>query len=587
MPRPKSQLSRRSFLGTGVKSAAALAAYSRLSAAAAPVLLTADVPQAARSQAAALQPAFARLDEFITEHMRETGAPGMTLALANREGLLRVSTYGLADMKTGAKVAPETLFQIGSISKSFVAIALLQLREEGKLDLHKPVAQYLPWLKIASKFEPITTHDILSHTAGLPEAPLLLEALLAEIPTGAKPGAHFLYSNTGYNILGFFVEALDGRPFAEAMRARLLTPLGMTASAPTITNETRRRMAVGYRPFDEDRPFPLRGRLGEAPWIEMDMAAGSIAATPADMASYMTALINRGATRRGGARILSEESFRLMTTPVINAPFRGEPASYGYGLWISDVDGHTRLRHTGGMVAFSSSIDVDLNEGLGAFASVNANLQGYRPVAVTKFALEAITASRAGKPLPAVPAPPPSPEEIKNASDYAGTYTSPDGRKLTFAAEGERLLLVHQGQRVALERSGGRDLFIVKHPDFELFRLGFARDKNRVVEAFYGADWYAGEAYTGARAFTYPKEWDAFAGHYFNDSPWYGTARVALRKGQLLLDGVQPLALVEGATFRLAGDDVSPDRLSFETVVAGRAMRVNYAGIIFRRTFTP
>src|SRR4051794_7419582 len=119
MLRPKSQLSRRSFLGTSAKSAVALAAYSRLSAAAAPILLTADVPQDARPQAAALQPAFARLDELITRHMRETGAPGMTLALANREGLLRVSTYGLADMKTGAKVAPETLFQIGSISKSF------------------------------------------------------------------------------------------------------------------------------------------------------------------------------------------------------------------------------------------------------------------------------------------------------------------------------------------------------------------------------------------------------------------------------------------------------------------------------------
>jgi CubicO group peptidase (beta-lactamase class C family) len=585
MLRPKSQLSRRSFLSTSTKTAFALAAYSKLSAAAAPVLLTSEVPQAARAQVATWQPAFARLDEFITEHMRETGAPGMTLALANREGLLRVSTYGLADIKTGAKVVPETLFQIGSISKSFVAIALLQLRDEGKLDLHKPVAQYLPWLKIASKFEPVTAHDLLSHTAGLPEVPLLLDTLLSEIPTGYKPGAHFLYSNTGYNILGFLVEALDGRPFAESMRARLLTPLGMTQSSSTITNDTRARMAVGYRPYYEDRPFPLRGRLAEAPWIEMDMAAGSITATPADMASYVTALINHGATLRG--RILSEESFRLMTTPVINSPFRGEPASYGYGLWISDIGGHTRLRHTGGMVAFSSSIDVDLNEGLGAFASVNANLQGYRPVAVTRFALEALTATLAGKPLPTAPAPQPSPEEIKNAADYAGTYTSPDGKKLTLVAEGNSLLLVHKGQRIALERSGGRDLFIVKHTDFELFRLGFTRERDRIVEAFHGADWYAGAAYTGGRAFTYPKEWDAYAGHYFNDSPWYGTTRVVLRKGQLLLDGVQALAPAEGATFRLVGDDVSPDRIGFESVVAGKAMRLNYSGIIFRRTFTP
>jgi D-alanyl-D-alanine carboxypeptidase len=585
MTKQPSQLSRRSFLCTSTKSVFALAAYNAISAKAVPALLSSNVPQAARDQAATLQPAFARLDEFITQHMRETGAPGLTLALANREGLLRVSTYGLADTKTGARVDPATLFQIGSISKSFVAIALLQLRDEGKLDLHKPVAQYLPWLKIASKFEPVTTHDILSHTAGLPAAPLLLDALLGEIPTGSKPGSHFLYSNTGYNILGFLLEALDNRPFAEAMRARLLTPLGMTATSPVITNETRSRMAVGYQPFFEDRPFPLRGRLAEAPWIEMDMSAGSIASTPTDMASYLRALINHGATPRG--RILSEESFRLMTTPVINAPFRGEPAGYGYGLWISDINSHTRLRHTGGMVAFSSSLDVDLTEGLGAFASVNANLQGYRPVAVTRFALDALTATLGGKPLPAVPAPQAAPEEIKNAADYAGTFTSPDGKKLTLAAEGDHLLLSHKGQRVALERSGGRDLFIVKHPDFDLFRLGFARENNRVVEAYHGADWYAGALYAGARTFTYPKEWEAYAGHYFNDSPWYGTARVVLRKGQLLLDGVQPLAVAEQGTFRIAGDEFSPDRISFESNVNGKASRVNYSGIVFRRVFTP
>ncbi|MCA1818245.1 MAG: beta-lactamase family protein [Acidobacteria bacterium] len=584
MTKPPAQLSRRAFIGTGAKSTLALAAYTALGSKFEPALLAASVPQATRAQAASLQPAFARLDEMIVAHMRETGAPGLTLAIANREGTLRVATYGLADIKSGTKVAPERLFQIGSISKSFVAIALLQLREEGKLDLHKPVGQYLPWLKIVSKFEPVTTHDILSHTAGLPEAPLLLDALLAEIPTGSKPGSHFLYSNTGYNILGFLVEALDGRPFADAMRARLFQPLGMTASAPVISNDTRARMAVGYRPFYEDRPFPLHGRLAEAPWIEMDMAAGSITSTPGDMALYVRMLLNKGATPRG--RVYSEESFRLMTTPVINSPFRGEPAGYGYGLWISDINGHTRLRHTGGMVAFSSSIDCDVTEGLGAFASVNANLRGYRPVAVTRYALDCVTARTHGATLPAIPTPAPPPDEVKNAADYAGTFTSPDGSKLTLVAEGSRLLLVaRDGQRVALERAG-RDLFLVKHPDYDLYLLGFARQNNRVAEAFHGAVWYTNEAYTGARAFNYPKEWDAYAGHYFNDSPWYGTARVVLRKGQLLFDGVQPLAPAEGGSFRL-GDETDPDRVTFESVVGGKAMRLNYSGIIFRRVFTP
>src|SRR4029450_9472712 len=219
-------LSRRNFLSSSAKSAVA-------------VTILKSWPSGVFAQSAAMQPVFAKLDEYIARHMRETGAPGLTLALANRDGLLRVSTYGFADTKAGLHVVPETMFEIGSISKSFVSLALLQLREEGKLDLNKPVVEYLPWLKIDSKFDPITTHHILSHTAGLPGVPLLLDAMLSDLWTGYTPGKQFLYSNTGYNILGFLIEALDKRPFAESIRVRLLDPLGMTASSPAITNEIR------------------------------------------------------------------------------------------------------------------------------------------------------------------------------------------------------------------------------------------------------------------------------------------------------------------------------------------------------------
>src|SRR6185295_14999362 len=180
-------------------------------------------------------------------------------------------------------------------------------------------------------------------------------------------------------------------------------------------------------------------------------------------------LLNRGALPKG--RLLSEEAFSLFTKPAIDSPYRGEPASYGYGIWVSDIAGHMRLRHTGGMVAFSSSIDVDVTEGVGAFASVNANLRGYRPVAVTKFAIELFNASLAGKPLPEAPAPPPAADQVKNAAGYAGVYSSPDGKKLELVAEGEKLLLVHSGRRIVLERAAP-DRFLVKHPDFELFLLG-------------------------------------------------------------------------------------------------------------------
>ena len=564
-------VSRRRFIANTVKSAAAL------------TLLRSVVPANTLIQAAAVQPVFPRLDEFIVRHMHETGAPGLTLALANRDGLIRVSTYGYADTKAGLLVMPETMFEIGSISKSFVALTLMQLRDEGKLDLNKPIVEYLPWLKINSKFQAITTHHILSHTAGLPGAPLLLDALLGELWTAYEPGKRFLYSNTGYNILGFLIEAIDKRSFAEAMRTRMLAPLGMTASSPIITNDLRKLMAIGYEPLVEGKPFPLHGSLGEAQWIEVDIAAGSVASTPSDMAKYMRMLLNHGALPKG--RLISEDSFALFTKPAIDSPFRGEPASYGYGLWISDIEGHKRLRHTGGMVAFSSSIDVDLTGGIGAFASVNANLRGYRPVAVTKYAVELFNASVSGKPLPEPPARPASPDEVKNAADYAGTYTSLDGKTLELAAEGDRLILIHVNRRVALERAG-TDRFIVKHPDFETYLLGFVRENQQVTQAFHGANWYLGARYTGPKTFDTRKDWEGFAGHYYNDSPWYGDTRVVLRKGQLFLDGVEPLVPRGDGKFGI-GDPEGPDWISFESIVDGRAMRLNYSGIIHRRIFTP
>jgi CubicO group peptidase (beta-lactamase class C family) len=562
-------LSRRNFLSTSAKSAVA-------------ITLLRSVP-GAFAQAAAVQPVFAKLDEFIVRHMRETGAPGMTLALANRDGLIRASTYGYADTKAGLKVVPETMFEIGSISKSFVALRLLQLRDEGKLDLNKPIAEYLPWLKINSKFQAITTHHILSHTGGLPGAPLLLDALLGELWTAWEPGKRFLYSNTGYNILGFLIEAIDKRPFAESMRTGMLAPLGMTASSPIITNDLRKLMAVGYEPLAEGKPFPVNGTLGEAQWVEVDIAAGSVASTPADMAKYMRMLLNRGALPKG--RLLSEEGFTLFTKPAIDSPYRGEPASYGYGIWVSDIGGHTRLRHTGGMVAFSSSIDVDITGNIAAFASVNANLRGYRPVAVTKYAIELFNASAAGKAFPDPPAPPPPPDEVKNAADYVGTFTTLGGKKLELAAEGNKLILVHANRRIVLDRVGG-DRFLVKHPDFDTYLLGFVRENQQVTQAVYGPDWYVSEKYKGPKTFEAKKEWEGFAGHYNNDSPWYGDTRVVMRKGQLFLDGVQPLVPRGDGKFGI-GDPEAPDWISFESIIDGRAMRLNFSGIIFRRVFTP
>jgi CubicO group peptidase (beta-lactamase class C family) len=573
-------ITRRQLMAYGLKAGVGLAAMHRVSFAH-PI----QIAEEPRSQADRFQPAFKRLDEFITRHMSEMGAPGMMLVLADRNSILRSSQYGLADVKAGIRVSPQTLFEIGSVSKSFVAIAILQLVEEGKLDLHKPVAAYLPWLKVDSSYAPFTTHHLLSHTSGLSGVPLLIRVAATTLRTGFEPGSRFVYCNIGYVLLGFILEAIDKQPFAEIMKRRVLNPLGMSSSAPIISNEIRDQVAIGYWPLRPDRPFPLRGKLGEAPFVEVPEAAGSIAATANDMGNYLQMLLNRGAAPK--SRVLSEKSFESFIRPVIKAAFRGEDASYAYGLWVSDANKHTLLRHTGGMVAFSSSMCADVTEGFAAFASVNARLAGgYRPVAVTKYALELLSAASRGQELPALPPSPPPAQRITNAADYTGTFTSPDGKKLVLTSEGEELILQHAGTRIVLEQAG-RDRFLVKHPDFELYALSFGRDKDLVVEAFHGANWWMGQRYSGPKTFEYPKEWDAYTGHFHSDNPWYGSGRLVIRKGRLLLNGDQRLVPVAPNVFRPAGEGNDADRLVFDMMVNGQPTRMNYSGIEFFRTFTP
>ena len=143
-----------------------------------------------------------------------------------------------------------------------------------------------------------------------------------------------------------------------------------------ITTADRALAAIGYKPYWDDQVYPQHGRLAAAPNMVMDDTAGCIQSTPGDMARYVRMLLNRG--KHPGGRIVSEESFRLMTTPHIKAEEFSPTASYGYGIAVDTLEGHTILRHTGGMVAFASSIHVDLDGGVAAFASINA-MQGYGP----------------------------------------------------------------------------------------------------------------------------------------------------------------------------------------------------------------
>jgi len=430
---------------------------------------------------------FRAVDSFVTKYMQEMNSPGMTLALANREGILRTSTYGFSYLALKQSVKPEQLFHIGSISKSFTAIALLKLREEGRLDLHKPIIEYLPWLRLESSYAPITAHHLLTHSAGLPgNPPLFLSDSAAKHRAAYAPGEHFHYCNLGYAILGELLSALDRRSYSESIRRRILEPVGMNETEPSINSDMFDRTVKSYVTYHSERPYPRYGKLAEATELISEVGSGSIASTARDMGLYVSMLANHG--KGAKARVLSEESFGLMTKPWIQADELGPTAGYGYGLVIDQMDGHTILRHTGGMLSFMSAMQIDFDEGIGAFASINA-MQGYRPNPVAAYALKALRASNAKQPLP--PPPPPNPpSKIEKAADYAGIFTSADGRKLEFQAEGERLFLIYKRRRLRVE-TATESGFLAPHPDFDrfLFRFGRAQgEEGAVTEVSHGAD---------------------------------------------------------------------------------------------------
>ena len=164
------------------------------------------------------------------------------------------------------------------------------------------------------------------------------------------------------------------------------------------------------------------------------------------MAGYMRMLLNDGAAPNG--RIVSPRAFEAFMGSHIPAPDWGEGVHYGYGIAIEVRDGERVLRHTGGMVSFMSSLQVNLDAGVGAFASINAQ-QGYRPNRVTRYALEAMRAAQRQAPSP--PEPVSDERDAPVAEDYLGTYTNAAGRRLEVVAEGGRLMLVDGARRIALE----------------------------------------------------------------------------------------------------------------------------------------
>jgi D-alanyl-D-alanine carboxypeptidase len=514
--------------------------------------------------------ALAAIRTYAEAHRRWFNLPGLTLGVTSPGGFSSVVNVGYANRDTRAAITPDALFQIGSISKSFTGALLHQYAAEGRFNLSDRIVVLLPGTPLPAD-SPIEVQHLLDHVAGIPgDAPLFVPGGLW---TAYRPGEHWHYSNTGYDLLGHLTQHFGGKPLDRLLAERLFVPLGMRRTHGAIKAADRLRYAQGYEAADESVPFVRGAPLAPAAWVDVTTAAGCIASTAADMNLYLRSLSD-AVQGRGGMGLGPQPGSAYATHSV---PSDSPEMAYGNGLMHVEVKGRRYLHHTGGMVSFSSSFHVDSGNGIGAFASAPISaFANYRPRQLTLFAVQALAAAEAGEKLPD---PPPLERPVANAADYVGSYRA-GGRSFEIRG-GRSLTIVANGREATLEEDDS-DLFSTLHPDFRKFSLQFDRSSGKVVAAFWGPDTFVRDGVTVIVA-PHDPNLARLAGTYVNDSPWIGSAVLYERGGKLWAGPQSPLTPIGDNLWRVGQANWSPERAAFADFIDGRPQTLIFSGEKFLR----
>jgi CubicO group peptidase (beta-lactamase class C family) len=360
------------------------------------------------------------LEQRIRDILQETKTPGVGVALVNKYGIPWVGGIGKADAETGEEVTTDTLFRVGSISKSFTALAVLKLQEQGKLHLEDRLRDLAPEVEFSNRWEetlPVRLVHVLEHTSGFDDIHLCeyaasdpsmsLRDALAFHPRSRtarwRPGTFFSYSNSGSVVAAYVVEKVSGQRFEDYIQKEFFDPLEMKSASYFLTDAVGRRLAKSY------------GRGGQKKmsyWHIIQRPSGAINATPTDMAHLVQMLLGRG--RYKDAVLLNPESIERMETPATTlATQRGIRAGCGLGNFASTHKGFLFHGHNGGIEGFLSSYGYLPDHGVGYFFSINAA----NPDAAKK--LGELLRSYLTRDLtkPATPAP------FEASADYLNTFT--------------------------------------------------------------------------------------------------------------------------------------------------------------------
>ena len=323
----------------------------------------------------------------VGEILNRWPAVGLAVGVVRNGSLEFFRGHGVADITSNTPITEETVFRVGSITKTFTAIAVMQLWEQGRLDLDAPVSDYLRAYRLIpakASFGPATVRHLLTHTAGIPELlhpsgllrPLFGETVragqpvpsLAEYYRGglrvvAEPGTRYRYTSHGFATLGQIIEDVSGQPLDRYLREHIFEPLGMSGTSLILSELARSRLATGYH-------LGAGGAKAVTDYEVVTAGAASACSTTKDMARYVAALLGGGANEHGS--VLKPATLATMFEPHYQPDSR--IPGMGLAFWRGTVGGHPVVEHQGVVPGFNSQIFAP-GDGVGVIAFTNGARQ--------------------------------------------------------------------------------------------------------------------------------------------------------------------------------------------------------------------
>jgi CubicO group peptidase (beta-lactamase class C family) len=423
------------------------------------------------------------------------GVPGASLAILDGDEIAEAA-YGVLNIRTGVEATPDSLFQIGSITKVWTATLVMQLVDEGRLDLDEPVVTYLPGFKVADAevTRTVTTRHLLAHTSGI-DGDLFLDTgrgddavskyvdACASLGQNHPLGATMSYCNSGYTVLGRLVEVLRDQTWDTVLRERLLAPLGLDSAGTLPEEALLHRAATGHI-------TPPGGELQVTPqWGIYRSAgpAGLIHATARQTLAFAQLHLADGVAA-DGTRVLSTESARAMREPQVEVPDRWTLGSH-WGLgWILMTWGRPVYGHDGNTLGQAGFLRIVPDAGVAVCLLANGGHA--RDLFIDLFG--EILGELAGVEMPARLEPAATPPDV-DLTRYAGDYAR-EGVEMTLTVEGQGLQARLRSTSALAEALGSEDpppmqvlpvtddVFVAKGPDdeswtpFVFFRLDDGTD---------------------------------------------------------------------------------------------------------------